>query len=175
MSVKTTSPRNDQDRTPARLALERFLPYRLNMLAEAVSGSLSRHYAERYGISVPEWRVLATLGQYERMTATAIGSHSRMHKTKVSRAIAMLEAKGYVARQRSREDMRAAFVTLLPAGRQVYCALVPEALGFERDLLAALTAEERRGLMVVIDALEARAATLAEQGPVRGNGQGEEA
>lgn len=175
MSVKTTSPRNDQDKAPARLELERFLPYRLNVLAETVSGSLSRHYAEQYGISVPEWRVLATLGQYERMTATAIGTHSRMHKTKVSRAIAMLEAKGYVARERNRDDMRAAFVTLLPAGRTVYGALVPEALGFERDLLAALSAEERRGLMAIIDALEARAAALAEEGPVRGNGQGEEA
>ena len=59
------------------LELERFLPYRLNVVAEGVSRALSRLYAERYGIGIPEWRVIATLGQYDRMTAKQVGVHSR--------------------------------------------------------------------------------------------------
>ncbi len=50
--------------------------------------ALSRTYKERYGLGVPEWRVLAHLGQYAPITAKAIGAHSRMHKTKISRAVA---------------------------------------------------------------------------------------
>ena len=72
----------------APLKLEEFLPYRLNVVASLVSQALSRIYADRYGIGVPEWRVLVTLGQFGMMTGKAIGSHSHMHKTKVSRAVA---------------------------------------------------------------------------------------
>ena len=77
----------------APLKLEEFLPYRLNVVASLVSQALSRVYADRYGIGVPEWRVLVTLGQFGMMTGKAIGAHSHMHKTKVSRAVALLEKR----------------------------------------------------------------------------------
>jgi DNA-binding MarR family transcriptional regulator len=80
------------------LDLDSFLPYRLDILADAVSRALSRLYKDRYGLAVPEWRVLAHLGQYAPITAKAIAVHSRMHKTKVSRAVAELERLGFVRR-----------------------------------------------------------------------------
>ena len=66
----------------AHIELERFLPYRLNVVAEGVSRALSKLYEERHGISIAEWRVIATLGQYHRMAAKDIGAHSRMHRDK---------------------------------------------------------------------------------------------
>jgi DNA-binding MarR family transcriptional regulator len=74
----------------APLKLDEFLPYRLNVVASLVSLALSRIYVDRYGIGVPEWRILVTLGQFEVMTAKAVGAHSHMHKTKVSRAVSTL-------------------------------------------------------------------------------------
>jgi DNA-binding MarR family transcriptional regulator len=142
------------------LELERFLPYRLNVVAESVSRALSRLYAERYGISIPEWRVIATLGQYERMTAKAIGAHSRMHKTKVSRAVAALEAKGLAVRAANAEDLRESFLALSGRGRRLYAELAPRALAFERALDAALGARERRHLDALLHSLEARAREL---------------
>ena len=81
-----------------------------------MSQALSRIYFERYKIGVPEWRVLVTLGQYSLMTAKAIGLHSQMHKTKVSRAVAMLERRKLVTRRANRADLREAFLSLTPAG-----------------------------------------------------------
>src|SRR5215216_1296910 len=104
----------------APLKLEEFLPYRLNVAAALASQALSRIYSERYGIGIPEWRVLVTLGQYGSMTGKAVGAHSHMHKTKVSRAVALLEKRKYVARRSNREDMREAFLSLTPAGRDIY-------------------------------------------------------
>src|SRR5579862_113451 len=75
----------------APLKLEEFLPYQLNVVASLVSQALSRIYVDRYGIGVPEWRVLVTLGEFDRITAKAIGTHSHMHKTKISRAVSELE------------------------------------------------------------------------------------
>src|SRR5215210_2038537 len=112
----------------APLKLEDFLPYRLNVVASLVSQALSRIYAERYDIGVPEWRVLVTLGQYGVMTGKQIGAHSHMHKTKVSRAVAQLEKGKFVSRRTNRADLRESFLSLTSAGRSVYEDLAPGAL-----------------------------------------------
>ena len=96
----------------AALKLEHFLPYQLNVVSSLVSQALSRVYARRYGIGVPEWRVLVTLGQFGVMTAKTIGAHTHMHKTKVSRAVAQMERRRLVARRANRDDMREAFLSL---------------------------------------------------------------
>jgi len=144
------------------LELERFLPYRLNVVAESVSRALSRLYAERYGIGVAEWRVIATLGEYERMTAKQVGAHSRMHKTKVSRAVAALEDKGLIEREPNEEDMREAFLALTGRGLRVYQDLVPRALAFERALDKTLGNGERVHLDAILRRLEERAQELAD-------------
>ncbi|MBA5779372.1 MarR family transcriptional regulator [Stappia sp. F7233] len=145
-----------------RLELEKFLPYRLNVLAEVVSQSLSRLYESRFGIAIPEWRIVATLGQYRRMTAKEIGAHSHMHKTKVSRAVAALEAKGLLARTPNDEDMREAFLQLTPRGEDVYKALAPDALAFSDALLDALDADEKAALEIILTRLTDRSIALAE-------------
>jgi DNA-binding MarR family transcriptional regulator len=130
-----SSRRDGSDITaPPALTLASFLPYRLNVAAALVSQGLSRIYSQRYDIGIPEWRVLATLGEFGQMTAKAVGQHSHMHKTKVSRAVAVLEGRGWVTRQANEQDMREAFLTLTPKGRAVYDDLVPVALDFQRRL-----------------------------------------
>ena len=64
------------------------------------------------------------------MTAKAIGAHSHMHKTKVSRAVALLERRKLVSRRANRADLREAFLSLTPAGRDIYDELAPIALEF---------------------------------------------
>jgi len=67
---------------------------------------LSRIYSDRYKIGVPQWRVLVTLGLFGAMTAKAVGNHSHMHKTKVSRGVAPLEGRKLVIRRTNRDDLR---------------------------------------------------------------------
>lgn len=148
------------------IALEGFLPYRLNVIAEAVSRALAREYGARHGINVAQWRVLATLGQYHTMTARDIGAHSRMHKTKVSRAIAALAERGLVTRRASNGDRREALVSLSARGLAVYRDLVPVARRFEAAILAGLSDEQRRRLDSLLDDLERLAGAAAgKDGP----------
>jgi DNA-binding MarR family transcriptional regulator len=135
------------------LDLDGFLPYRLDILAEAVSRALSRLYKDRYGLAVPEWRVLAHLGQYAPITAKAIAVHSRMHKTKVSRAVAELERLGFLARTGSNADRRAELLSLTAKGKAAYADLAPNAAGFAGQLLKELSAAERKALETAIDRL----------------------
>ena len=150
MSVKHSNP------APPAIELERFLPYRLNVVTEAVSRALSQLYNDRHGISIPEWRIIATLGQYRRMTAKDIGAHSRMHKTKVSRAVARLIEREFLLRAVNEDDQREAFLELSPKGRNVYEDLVPRALAFAQELSDSFTAEEQRVLDSVLTKLEKR-------------------
>jgi DNA-binding MarR family transcriptional regulator len=143
------------------LKLEEFLPYRLNVCAGLVTQALSRIYIDRYQIGVSEWRVLVTLGQYGMMTAKAIGTHSHMHKTKVSRAVALLERRKLVTRRANRADLREAFLSLTPAGRDVYSELAPIALDFARQLLGAVDGADRAALDRALTKLTERAAQLA--------------
>lgn len=90
--------------------------------------------------------MLVTLGEFGMMTAKAIGTHSCMHKTKVSRAVALLERRKLVARRANRADLREAFLSLTPAGRDVYNDLAPSALGFAEQLLSVVDAADRAAL-----------------------------
>tara|TARA_R110000868_G_scaffold26691_27_gene102595 strand:+ start:1344 stop:1844 length:501 start_codon:yes stop_codon:yes gene_type:complete len=120
------------------LQLERFLPYRLARAAELVSRDFSKIYRDRTGMTRPEWRALATLGQFGEVTATFIGQHSSMHKTKVSRAIASLERRGWLARRADATDRRVDHLALTKNGWRIYRQLIVEAKKFETDLLKAL-------------------------------------
>jgi DNA-binding MarR family transcriptional regulator len=148
-------------RDNAPLKLEEFLPYRLNVVASLVSQALSRIYAERYGIGVPEWRVLVTLGQYGMMTGKTIGGHSHMHKTKVSRAVALLEKRKLLARRVNRADLRESFLTLTPAGRAMYEDLAPIALQFTSRLSEAIEPSDRAAFERAVDRLTTRSTELA--------------
>lgn len=142
------------------LRLEGFLPYRLNMLATEVSQTLARAYGKRFGISIPEWRILATLGQFGTITARDVGVHSRMHKTTVSRAVATLEKRRLVLRRANRADMREAFLALTDAGSAIYLEIVPMAKAFSESLCLGLSTEERALFDAVLDRLSERVVHL---------------
>lgn len=154
---------NGERSDSAPLKLEQFLPYRLNVVASLVSQALSRIYADRYGIGVPEWRVLVTLGQHGLMTGKAIGSHSHMHKTKVSRAVALLEQRKLITRRPNRADLREAFLTLTPAGRAMYDDLAPIALNFASRLFEAVDLADRAAFERAVDRLIERSSKLAAE------------
>ena len=137
-----------------RIDLERFVPFRLNRLAAEVSRALARVYGERFGIDIPEWRVIATLGDRGQTRAQDIALSTRMHKSMVSRAVARLTELGWVARSASARDRREAPLALTAAGREVYHQLVPIVLDYQERLLASLTESEHRMLERLLGKLE---------------------
>jgi DNA-binding MarR family transcriptional regulator len=137
------------------LTLETFTPYRLNRVAAAMSARLQAVYGRQYDLTVPEWRVLATLGEYGEMTAKAIGGHSVMHKTKVSRAVQALVDRRWLARRENLEDRREEFLRLTPAGLAAYRAILPAIADFETKLAADLGAADMKALARVLLRLEA--------------------
>jgi DNA-binding MarR family transcriptional regulator len=135
------------------LALEAFLPYKLSRAAELVSRRFAAIYKDHAGLTRPEWRTLATLGQYDTLTATEIGAHSSMHKTKVSRAVQSLEERKWLKRTTDEKDRRVEHLVLTREGMRNYRTLAGLAHEFENGLKQALRKEDfealNRGLTAV--------------------------
>lgn len=139
----------------ATLELERFLPYRLSVLSNRVSQTIASAYAERFGIVVTEWRVIAVLGRYPGLSANEVAERTAMDKVAVSRAVARLLERGLLQRDTHGDDRRRSVLELSEAGYVVYDEVVPVALGFERRLLSRLDADERAMLDVLLSKLDA--------------------
>lgn len=119
-----------------------FLPYLMNQAADALSLEFQKIYRGRYGILRTEWRVLFHVGRYGPLTAKEICDRARLHKTKVSRAVAALEDKRFVTRQVRQTDRRQAELRLTPLGARVFDDLRTEAQAYDETVRARLSAVE---------------------------------
>lgn len=137
------------------LELERFLPYRLSVLANQVSQRIADTYVGRFGLAVTEWRVIAVLGRFPGLSATGVAERTAMDKVAVSRAVASLLGKGLLTRTVHGEDRRRSVLGLSREGVRLHAQVAPLALGIERRLLARLDAGERRQLLALLDKLGA--------------------
>lgn len=142
------------------LELEKFLPYRLSVLAQLVSESLHDLYAEPFGLSVTQWRVMAALGRFAPLTASEVGQRIVMDKVAVSRAVAGLMKRDLVERATDLNDRRRASLRLSAKGRAMHAQIVPLALNYEAELYLALSPEERETLNGLCDRLFAHAKLL---------------
>ena len=144
-----------------RLALDAFVPYRLSVLTNRVSGAIARHYADRFALTIPEWRVMAVLGDTPSLSAREVAARTAMDKVQVSRAVSSLAAARRVERTQDETDGRVTHLSLTRAGRAVYDEIVPLALHLEETLLAALTLEERKAFDRLLSKLARQARLLA--------------
>jgi DNA-binding MarR family transcriptional regulator len=139
----------------ARLDLFRFTPFRLNRLAAEVSLALSSEYQERYGLDIPEWRVLATLGFRDgACSAQYISDCTRTHKSTISRAVTALMRRQIVERVENEEDRREFALRLTRRGERLYQGLIPRLLRREQEILSCLSAQERKELASLLGKIE---------------------
>lgn len=144
--------------------LQAFFPYRLAVLADAVSRSMSQVYGQRFQLSRDEWRVLAALHEKGQMRTTEVIAHTTLDKMQVSRAVTRLERDGLIARTEAHEDRRNRVLSLLPPGRTLLRKVIPLVLAREAFLLDSLSADERAALDAAMHKLLAAAEQLNRQG-----------
>ncbi len=150
--VRAVDKKNDRE-----LILEEFLPYRLAILSHTVSTSIARAYDQRFGLTIPEWRVIAILGRFPGLSAVEVAERTMMDKVAVSRAVTKLIKNGRIDREFADADRRRSILNLSEEGRKVHDEIAPLALGIEDDLLHGLSEEQIRTLNEVIERLLVRA------------------
>jgi DNA-binding MarR family transcriptional regulator len=148
---------------PPLLQLEKFLPYRLSVLTNLISTAIAGAYQERFGLSIPAWRVLAVLANCPDLSAAEVAQRTAMDKVAVSRAVRALLTAGRVARRVAHSDRRRSVLRLTQAGRHVHAAVAPVARAYERSLLHALTRAERIAFNRALRALHERALRIGSR------------
>lgn len=118
--------------------LNAFLPYRINAAASRISRAFADRYREEFGISIPEWRVLAHLHYAGDVSVRDIEARVDMEKSKVSRAASRLEQAGYITKAVNEVDRRLLALRLTPEGRDLVARLIPVAMQFQDEMLAQL-------------------------------------
>jgi DNA-binding MarR family transcriptional regulator len=147
-----------QERAPNKrttLDLFRFVPFRLNRLAAEVSSALSSEYQRRYGLDIPEWRVLATLGfGNEACSAQYIAHCTRTHKSTISRAVTALMTRQLVERVENQHDRREYRLRMTRQGHALYRKLIPRLKRKEQKILSCLTAQQRKDFALLLGKVE---------------------
>jgi DNA-binding MarR family transcriptional regulator len=136
-----------------RLDLDAFIPYRLSVLTNRVSSAIARHYSDRFDLSIPEWRVMAVLGQAPGLSARDVAARTAMDKVQVSRAVQSLLAAKRLTRTAHSQDGRVAHLSLSAKGHAIYNDVVPLALGLEKQFLSVLNLAEQKSLDALLSKL----------------------
>jgi DNA-binding MarR family transcriptional regulator len=135
--------------------LSTFLPYQLAVVSSRVSKQFAERYRAEFGLTIPEWRVLAHLAQSDQVSVREVQARVDMDKSKISRAAARLEASGLIEKRANPEDRRLLDMRLTDAGRTLFARIVPIANAYQAEILAQLAAEApafRTALLRLLDA-----------------------
>jgi DNA-binding MarR family transcriptional regulator len=141
------------------LRLDAFIPYRLSVTSNLVSEAVASTYRALFGLSIPEWRLIAVIAEDEGITQQQVGTRTRMDKVTVSRATIALADRGLLERRAHATDRRAQSLHLTACGRDLYAQVAPKALELERHIFAGFEPRELAAFATMLERIQA--ATLA--------------
>ena len=147
------------------LRLDAYLPYRLSVASNAVSGLISRAYQDRFGLTVPQWRLICVLAEDGALTQGQLVARTVMDKVTVSRSAQGLLKRHLVVRSEHHADARSHVLQLSPQGQRLYAEIAPLALAYEEALISGLNPEEVEGLKGLLSRLQASATALVDADP----------
>lgn len=143
-----------------QLNLEDFLPYRLAVLSHTISTTIAKTYESKFGVSIPEWRVIAILGRFPGLSAVEVADRTMLDKVAVSRAVTRLIKAGRIDREFADADRRRSILNLSAAGQEVHDEIAPLAMAFETELLQGIGADDYETFNVVLERLLGKARLL---------------
>ncbi len=147
----------------SELKLSEFLPYQLSVTSNAVSDLIARSYRGRFGLKIPEWRLMAILGEHASMTQREMVTAAAMDKVMVNRASTALAQRGLIERAPNAADGRSHHLMLSITGRELYEQIVPQALAIRDELIQFLAADEIQILEQILNKLRSRTAQISAQ------------
>ena len=141
----------------AKAGLKQFLTYRMHVLNKLSERGISERYQTKLGITLPEARVIASVGSFGPFSIMELAKHANLDKSQASRAAEALIQRGLVARAPSAEDGRVVVISLTPEGRALFRKVMPIARKWNADLFSCLDEEQAQALGHALDKVIARA------------------
>ena len=124
------------------LTLDEYMPYRLAVASNAVSGLIATAYDSLYGLKIPEWRLITILREDGPSTQQALVKRAGMDKVTISRAAQALAKRRLITRAPHEHDGRSHHLILTAEGERLFADVAPAAIEYEKVMLAGFTADE---------------------------------
>lgn len=147
-----------------QLKLDRFLPYRLSIASNRVSAAIATAYEALFGLTIPQWRLIAVIAESAGITQQALGRATQMDKVTVSRAAIALAERGLIDRAANPGDRRSHLLALTAAGQALYESVAPKALELEARIFGGFDARELGDFTAMLARIEAAAALVMHEG-----------
>jgi DNA-binding MarR family transcriptional regulator len=140
--------------------LRALLSHRVLVLSNTLALAASRHYLQRFGVRLAEWRVIDALHAGRGISANQISQWLRTDKAWVGRSVERLIAAGYARRRPDPHHGRRQLLSLTPKGERTYARIAAAARRRHDNLLEALSPAERDLLERTLGKLQVRAAEM---------------
>jgi DNA-binding MarR family transcriptional regulator len=144
------------------LNLTEFFPYQLTQLQAKVSDNIAEIYTGKFELSRQEWRVLASLGNGELLSAKQIGEQTNLEKMPASRAITKMQTQGLLLKSTDKTDKRSSLLKLTEQGLSIYQQLIPMVLEREQELLSVLSVQEKNQLAEIFEKLTLKTIKISQ-------------
>jgi DNA-binding MarR family transcriptional regulator len=131
-------------------SLAEFMPYRLSVTSNAVSDLIAGEYRAQFGLKIPEWRIMAVLGDAGAQTQRQLVAATLMDKVAVNRACKVLETRNLVARIPNASDGRSHHLELTLPGRTMHGQIMPLAVDMYEKVFACLSDRETDKLRSIL-------------------------
>lgn len=141
--------------------MPRFVDDYLSYLLARASHQVSREFHAQlkpYGLSVPQWRVLATLVEADGLSLGELAEAVLFKQPTVTRVIDRMERDGWVKRAAGNGDRRRVRILITPRGEAAVRALLKKAKAHESEILASYAPEEADNLKRILRDLIERSA-----------------
>lgn len=127
--------------------------YRVYALASSLSKGAMRFYLAKFGLALPEMRLLSTLGSRRGLSSLELGKLTAMDKGLVSRVLNGLGQRGWVEQVPSAEGSNRRVWKLTRTGAAVVARLQPVWRERESRLQSGLTPQEHELLLRLLERL----------------------
>ncbi len=149
-----TCPWTALDEAGTGLSVDSFITTQMSRVGNALRRTITLPYAEKFGLTVAEWRMLSVLAEARRLPFAELVAQSATDKSLVSRALRLLEARGLVELQAQPGAPRKGLVChIMPAGITLYEQAMPIARQRQAAMLLVLTPDERTVMYRVLKKL----------------------
>lgn len=158
-------PRNDLEHHVTATVQQRArksINFRVHALASSLFKGAQQYYVARYGVGIPEMRILSNLGSEGPLTATHLVALTAMDKGLLSRILNNLHARGLVTAVAPVSDPRRRTWSLSRSGKQLVETLRPEWRRREALIQASLSETERAALEEMLERLFVASESLRE-------------
>lgn len=133
---------NVLDRGTRTLKLDDYVTYQVTVLAQMFGREAARVYSSKWGLSLPQARIMTVLGKLPGMSLRELTDQTQMDKGQISRVVTQMEADGLITRESDKNDGRRLILTLTPSGAKLHDQTIGTAESRQKAILSVLTREE---------------------------------